>query len=80
MLNDRQQLEVSISKPSATGNYEADCAAGRNYADKVVLQMQETDQPALLGWVTAGFDSTFPRDGVQIGFFHRIAERLMYQN
>lgn len=80
MFKEHHPNEFSIAKPSVTGNYEEDCSAGRAYADDVIRQMQEKSQPALLGWATAEFDNTFPRDGVQIGFYHRIAERLMYQN
>lgn len=63
-------------KPS--GDYEADCAAGRSLAEQyLALRLDPAFSPAL-GWIVSSI-SQLERDlsGLEIGFFQAVSENLL---
>lgn len=50
---------------------------GRSAADSIVGAMRESGNPLLLGRACQAMIEVGQFGGVQVGFFHRLAERLM---
>jgi len=61
-------------KTSSTGDWEADNLRGRLFADAAIAAMREADFEPLLGLIA--IDQQGVNDGVVVGFWHRISERL----
>ncbi len=60
--------------PKSAGDYQADNETGKRYADALIAVMREHEAPNLLGQVVKAMVE--PWSGVEVGFMHRIAERL----
>lgn len=75
-----QREGVAFDLPELSGDYASDCSAGRDFADDLVRKMIEENKPMLLCWLTKGFGTDPARRGFEVGFFHRVAERLIAQN
>lgn len=58
----------------ATGDYSADCATGRGYADALVEHMASTGNPTPFAHIVAAM----PRDqtGIEVGFLTEVAGRV----
>lgn len=63
--------------PTPSGDWTADNATGHGYADALVDFMRENERPPLLGQVAHAMAATGQWSGVEVGFFHRLAERLV---
>ena len=61
-------------KPFATGNWAADNALGRAFADEIVAFMRDHNCPNFLGATVKGMMESGAYGGVEVGFFHRLAE------
>ena len=55
-------------KPTRTGDYAADCAAGRHAAESLIAVIQQTDNPVLFGTVMRAIIAAGRYDAVEIGF------------
>ena len=64
-----------MSVPKARGNWAADNALGRAYADELVSFMRKRDCPNLLGATVKRMIDQGSFGGVEVGFFQRIAEQ-----
>lgn len=61
----------------STGDWAEDNRAGREYADNLIQQMQETDAPIMVGHAVRALVERGEFDGRAVGFFHRLSERAM---
>ena len=64
----------SIWEPERSGNYNADCAAGRECAKELIAEMQRTGNPALLVHVVKCFAEM---QGHEVGFMYQISLALI---
>lgn len=71
---------ASPTPVDGNADYGEACAKGRDHADKIIQKMCEKQQPTLLWWTVQGLSDDATAPGFRIGFFHRIAEKLMAQN
>lgn len=72
----RVGLPTNLWRVEPSGDYAKDCALGASHADALLEHMDVNENPSLLGMVAreaARADWT----GVQVGFFHRIAEKAV---
>lgn len=64
-----------VVEPS--GDWAADNEAGRNHAESLIACMAEHDLPNLLGLIVKAMKQDGGTwSGIEVGFFHRLAERL----
>lgn len=64
--------------PVRTGDWAADNIAGRQYADRLILELQgEVKGPNFLGSIVRDMIRKGTYSGVEVGFFQRIAEGLI---
>lgn len=75
-------VEATMGRPTrlwvvhSTGDYGADTATGRAYADALIGCMTEHDSPNLLGLVVKDIvQQGAPWTGIEVGFFHQVASR-----
>jgi hypothetical protein len=61
-----------------SGDWSADNAAGRRMAEECVAHIRETGQPQFLGHVTKAMCSKGRHGGVEVGFFAKISEILLF--
>lgn len=59
--------------PHRSGDYTADCAAGRSYAADLLKYIRITERLPMLGHVAQAIAAGGAWGGVEIGFFHGIA-------
>lgn len=55
-------------EPQRSGDYAADCARGREYAQQFVRSMQDSENASLLPWVIRAMPRGDEMGGVEIGF------------
>lgn len=60
-----------------TGDWAQDNETGRGHADVLVDHIAEHGPPTLLAWVAKAIVEHGAWTGVEVGFFHRIAERAV---
>lgn len=66
---------VNYSKMAETGDYGADCATGRLFADALIKRMADTAYTPALGEVVSEMVKAGRWGAVHIGFFQRLADR-----
>ena len=66
---------VSFAQMTETGDYGADCGAGRLMADALIKRMADTDGTVALGAVVHEMIKSGRWGAVHIGFFQRLADR-----
>lgn len=66
---------VSYSQMAETGDYGADCATGRLFANALIKRMADTDYTPALGEVVGEMMKAGKWGAVHIGFFQRLADR-----
>lgn len=66
---------VNYSKMAETGDYGADCATGRLFADALIKRMADTAYTPALGEVVGEMVKAGRWGAVHIGFFQRLADR-----
>lgn len=64
-------------QPVRTGDYSADCAAGRAYFTELRDLIVSTDNPAFLSRVLSAQVQGGKWDGVEIGFSQAMSEKLV---
>ncbi|MCK6102903.1 hypothetical protein [Brevundimonas sp. EYE_349] len=67
---------VTLWQARSTGDYAADNAVGAAHADALAAHMSATDNPTLLGMVARNIPDQDAWTGVEVGFFHRLAELM----
>ncbi len=60
-----------------TGEWGADTALGRSYGRAFILHMVLHNQPILLGHVVSAMVEKRKFEGIETGFMHVIAERIV---
>lgn len=60
--------------PERTGDYAADCAAGRSYAGQFVAMMRDGANVSLLPWIVGTMPRGEEMGGVEIGFLTALGE------
>lgn len=58
----------------ATGDYAADCATGRTYADALVDHMASTGNPTPFAHIVAAMPKS--QSGIEVGFLTEMAGRV----
>lgn len=66
--------ELDLWLVQETGDWNRDNAQGRGFADQCVEHMRENDAPMVLGYVVEAMLHKGRYGGVEVGFFHRIAQ------
>lgn len=64
-------------KPVRSGNYEVDCATGREYAENLLAFMRKNQNPLILRSVIQSMNSQDALGGVEIGFLTRLGTELL---
>ena len=67
----------SLWQPERSGEWATDNSTGRKMADEIVEKMRHAGNPTLLGHTMKAVIAQGVYDGVEVGFFHRLAERLI---
>lgn len=62
---------------ASSGDWEQDTQAGKDHADKVVASMRAAGNPTALGHMMKAMVIKGGYYGFEVGFFHRISERLL---
>lgn len=63
--------------PVASGDWNADNAAGRAYADEFVQMIRDKESPTALYHTVKAMEGQGAWSGVEVGFFHRLSEHLL---
>jgi hypothetical protein len=71
-VRDKKQLWA----PERTGDYAADCATGRFYAEELVEFIAATDKPFVLGHIAKAIAEAGTWDAVEIGFYSVLGAAL----
>lgn len=59
-----------------TGDYATDCATGRDMGDDLIARIQGGQLAGQLGFVVQDLVKRGRFGGVEVGFFHRVAEHI----
>lgn len=65
--------DASLWSPKECGDWAKDNATGRNYADELVGQMRDHNNPAMLAHIVTAISMRGIIGPVEVGFFTRIA-------
>lgn len=68
---------LNLWATNPTGDYETDNRTGRQFADALVEFMRDKQAPPLFGQVVKSIAERNIFGGIEVGFFHRIAERTI---
>lgn len=72
----RQEI-LGYINASDSGDYAADCARGREMAEKLIAHMAETRFTPMLGAICKGIVDAGRWKTVHVGFFQRLADRSL---
>lgn len=64
--------------PKITGNWATDTALGKIYADEAVAHILGQNNPTTLGHTIKAMIGKGSWSGVEVGFFHRFSEYLLF--
>lgn len=67
---------MNYQAPASSGDWAKDNAIGRDFADETVLAIAEKDAPFILGHTVKAMIKKGDYNGVEVGFFNRLSERL----
>lgn len=73
----RMGQPTALWRVSASGDWTADNALGREYAEALLAHMFANDNPTLLGMVCREITSRGAWTGVEVGFFQHIAQKAV---
>ena len=68
---------ADLWSPEITGNWRIDTSQGKVYADELVAQIRESNNPTILGHLIKSMIGKGSWSGVEVGFFHRCSEYLL---
>jgi hypothetical protein len=71
-----EPVRAGFALPEPSGDWSADNRAGRDFATDLIERMATEEAPFLLGNLAKGMVAGGRYGGVEVGFFHRIAETL----
>jgi hypothetical protein len=66
---------AGFARMPETGDYAADCATGRRFADALIIRMAETEYTPALGEIVREMVTVGRWTAQHIGFFQRLADR-----
>lgn len=73
----RYSRSVDYWSPEITGEWGADTARGKGYADEAVACIKRHNNPTAFGHVIKAMIGKGSWSGVEVGFFHRFCEHLI---
>lgn len=68
---------AGFARMPETGDYAADCATGRQFADSLILRMAETEYTPALGDIVREMVTVGRWTAQHTGFFQRLADRSL---
>ena len=64
--------QLWATQPS--GDWSADVATGKAHADALLVYMRDENDPSVLPFITRAIGESGRWAGIEVGFFHRMAE------